>query len=298
MTDIVIERQDFALTVLPDQDVRLAGHVFHPLERNHCVQVLVHGGTYDHRYWDAPEVGGVSYSYAREMARRGYTIVALDQLCVGASSRPPGDLVSLDVAAAGVAEAIKQVRAGAVGGAGPIALVGHSIGTIISVYAQAVHHPADLLVTTGLGHEPVAGSPFPPGVVEAAMQSEYVDLPPAARCGAFYDASTADPAVIEMDNAILRQPIARALLADAFQASADNTASRVAEVTGPVFVQLGGRDVIGPAALAAGESQHWRATTDVAVEVIDDIGHCFNLHPANRASWDGIDRYLRSRLVG
>lgn len=298
MTDIVSEQQDFALSVLPDQDVRLAGHVFRPPEPNGCIQILVHGGTYDHRYWDAPAAVGVSYSYAREMARRGYTIVALDQLGAGASSRPPGDLVSLDVAAAAVAEAIKQVRAGAAGTAGLIALVGHSIGTIVSVYAQAVHHPADLLVTTGLGHEPVPGSPFPPGVVEAAMQSEYVELPPAARSGAFYDARTADPAVIDMDNAVLRQPIARALLADAFQASADNVASRVAEVTGPVFVQLGGRDVIGPAALAAGESQHWHATTDVTVEVIDDIGHCFNLHPAHRASWDGIDRYLRSRLAG
>jgi pimeloyl-ACP methyl ester carboxylesterase len=296
LAEYTYDQHALELSVLPG--ARIAGHVFRPPDPVGRWQVLVHGGTYDHRYWDAPAVGAVRYSYAREMVGRGYSVLAIDQLGAGASARPPGDQVSLEVAAAGLAEVIAQLRGGAIGPCDSVALVGHSIGTIVSVRAQATFRPADVLVATGLVHEPVTRPPFPPGVIEAAMQSEYVELPDHARAGAFYDQRAADPAMIELDNATLRQPIARALLADAFAAVGDEAVSGVAEVTGPVLVQLSDRDVMAPADLAGGEERHWRGSTDVTVEIVPGLGHCFNLHRGNKASWDGIDRYLGSRLEG
>jgi pimeloyl-ACP methyl ester carboxylesterase len=262
------------------------------------VQVLVHGGTYDHRYWDTPDINGHCYSYARHMAGLGYPVLAIDVIGTGESGRPGGDLITLEEAADTLAQVISQTRKelSDAGATATVALVGHSIGTILSVYCQARHHPADLLVTTGLGHVPVEGSPFPPGVVEEAMTAGSVVLPGFARAQAFYDAATADPEVIAFDNEQLAQPIARGLLADAFAASGDIARSLVQDVTGPVFVQLADRDVIGPGALAGGEAAAWSSTDDVTVETIEGLGHCFNLHRANEASWRGIHAYLSSRV--
>ena len=55
--------------------------------------MLVHGATYNHTYWDFPEVNSRAYSYARYMAapERKYTVLAIDQLAAGqqqAGKRP------------------------------------------------------------------------------------------------------------------------------------------------------------------------------------------------------------------
>jgi alpha-beta hydrolase superfamily lysophospholipase len=85
MTEITYEQHDFAVPVLPG--ARIAGHIFRPPAPAARWQVLMHGGTYDHRYWDAPAIDGIPYSYAREMAGRGYSVLAVDQLGAG---RAPG----------------------------------------------------------------------------------------------------------------------------------------------------------------------------------------------------------------
>ncbi len=285
------------------RDAVVGTHVARPApgDDRGVLQVLVHGGTYDHRYWNAAPVNGRAYSYSQHALAHGYSVLAVDQLGVGASSRPPGDQVTLDVASDALSQVIAAARiaSGPLGHAvGTVVLVGHSIGTIVSVHAQATHHPADLLVTTGLGHTPAGPPPFPDGVVEQAMELDYVSLPAHARSGAFYAAELADPAVIAYDNAELASPIARGLLADAFAAARDNEFARVGSVTGPVFVQLGEFDRIGPADAVDEEPAHWASTGDVVVEVVPGIGHDFNLHLAREASWSGITRYLDARTVG
>ncbi len=54
------------------------------------LQVLVHGWTYNHTYWDPYGAAKPGRSYARFMAKKGYVVLALDLLGSGASSVPDG----------------------------------------------------------------------------------------------------------------------------------------------------------------------------------------------------------------
>src|SRR5689334_14888823 len=63
------------------------------------IQVLIHGGTYDHNYWDFP-YQPETYSYVRELTNAGYATLNIDRLGVGESSRPvPGSSLTLHTAA-------------------------------------------------------------------------------------------------------------------------------------------------------------------------------------------------------
>ena len=55
--------------------------------KNPTLQVLVHGFTYNHIYWDSRSINGVDYSYARYMADQGYAVLAQDLLGTGQVER-------------------------------------------------------------------------------------------------------------------------------------------------------------------------------------------------------------------
>ena len=61
------------------------------------IQVLLHGGTYDHSYWDFPLMPD-QYSYAvRAATGAGYVTLNLDRLGSGLSSHPDPDTLTLHV---------------------------------------------------------------------------------------------------------------------------------------------------------------------------------------------------------
>lgn len=66
------QKMEFPVEIDGATDSKIAGY-FYPAqgERRRVLQVLVHGVSYDHRYWDAGTVNGQDYSYARYMAARG-----------------------------------------------------------------------------------------------------------------------------------------------------------------------------------------------------------------------------------
>jgi hypothetical protein len=55
------------------------------------VQLLVAGATYTHDYWDFRTVDRRRYSYARDVAARGFPTFAFDEIGSGNSSHPPSD---------------------------------------------------------------------------------------------------------------------------------------------------------------------------------------------------------------
>src|SRR5688572_24097461 len=77
-----------AATVYPPPEIRAADPA--------TVLVCWPGGSYDRSYWD---IGRTGYSAAKYWARRGFIVVAADQLGVGESSKPvvAGDAVSLEM---------------------------------------------------------------------------------------------------------------------------------------------------------------------------------------------------------
>ncbi|WP_434425028.1 alpha/beta hydrolase [Nannocystis pusilla] len=219
---IMIEKRvDFVVTLSDDQDYTVAGHLSMKLGGNcgllepRTLQVLLHGGTYDHEYWDGPLINGERYSYADYMTERCYAVLALDMLGAGASSAPPGDLADLAESASALDQVLTQVRS-----AGPcwdpvfdkIALVGHSMGTITSVYTLGSYGPvADALVATGWAHAPRI-IPIDPAAFAEPLQQPYVVIPPPVRELLFYYPPTSDPDVIAYDNANMVSGLPRGLM--------------------------------------------------------------------------------------
>ena len=78
--------------------------------RNRTLQVLVHGFTYNHTYWDPPKKKLPNHSYARFMAKRGYLVLALDLLGTGKSSIPDGDILNIAESVSSLAQVLTTAR--------------------------------------------------------------------------------------------------------------------------------------------------------------------------------------------
>lgn len=126
----------------------LRGWLCHPRgHRPGTVQLLVHGATYNHRYWDFP-VGGGYYSYVRAATAAGYATFNVDRVGAGDSSHPPA--VLLDPAAGAVAlhDVVSALRAGSLDGHAfrHVVWVGHSLGSNHAWYVPDTGH--DLALST------------------------------------------------------------------------------------------------------------------------------------------------------
>jgi pimeloyl-ACP methyl ester carboxylesterase len=126
------------------------------------VQVLLHGGGYDHRYWDWP-YRPEKYSYVEYATKRGFATLNLDRLGYGASDHPDG--ASLDFAAGGrvVHQVVEKLRDGALGPRfETVVLNGHSMGGIVAERAAA-YGGVDAVIVSGIplnaDGEPEEGDP-------------------------------------------------------------------------------------------------------------------------------------------
>jgi pimeloyl-ACP methyl ester carboxylesterase len=262
------------------------------------VQVLLHGNTYDHRYWDAGVIGGANYSYAQFMAQRDHHVLALDLPGTGDSARPDGDEVNFEGTGAAITEIIARLRRDAdqLGTSGArVVLIGHSLGAILAVYIQSRRSPADILIPTGVGVSPLERlSHFQAGVIETALEDKYIRLDSETRGRTFYHPASADPEVIEFDNHHLRTAMPRGIYRDAVACRRSLEVSGAADITCPVYIQLGANDPVAPASNASAERACWTGTRSVEIESLPEMGHCFNLHRNRELSWTGIDTYLRN----
>lgn len=312
---VQVRRVVFPVTLSDGNTYDLVAYAYARPGRWHSriVQILVHGATYDHRYWDVPDIDGIRYSYAREMAERGYVVVAIDQLGAGESDRPDGDFFGLEEAA----NALHQVAASLRRNRNPlhhrftkIAYVGHSNGSVTSIYAQATYGDADAVVSTGWVHG-FRGLPVDPSdpLLQDVLASPYIVMPGPVRTALFYFEPTSDPAVAAFDNEVLANAMPRRQFLDLLGVHADitargpggmTTATRSQEVTVPVLVQAGDSDfAIAPGSVvddSPTEEEFFSSAPSVEVQVLEAMGHAFNTHFTNVASWDGIDAWLTATL--
>jgi pimeloyl-ACP methyl ester carboxylesterase len=298
-SSIKVDRLDFPVTLSDGSTYTIAGFLYYRGSfRDRRLQVLVHGGTYNHKYWDVPAINGHNYSYVRFMAEEGYALLAIDQLGTGLSSKPDGDFVTLSETSSALHQVLAQLRSGnnPVGQAfDRIVLVGHSFGSINSILVQGTYHDADALVVTGLGHVPHP-LPIPIDLISALAQFPYFGLPPEARRQLFYHAPAADPNVIAYDNANLADLLTRGQLFTTFAAIFNPAADRVGMVTGPVLVQLGENDALWPSQFASGEAAFWTSASSITVQGLDQVGHDFNTHLDNKTGWKLIDGWINSTI--
>ena len=279
---------------------------YHGSYKNRPLQVLVHGATYDHAYWDFSAVNGEGYSYARYMAARKYAVLALDLPGAGESDKPSGPDLRLADTGSAVRQVVEALRSGANPVAhrfSPIVLVGHSAGSIAATYAQANWHPADALVITASRHlvGDVLNLPVTQAILPLLLQLvtvfqgvPYFSLPSDSRTALFYYPPAADPDVIALDNATADQWTNGQLLTTFF-AFLNPSIDQVDQVTGPVLIQLGTHDVLFPAERRDVERALWRSTSP-DIQTLTGIGHDFNLHLNHADGWRGIDAWISEHV--
>jgi len=312
---VTVSRLDFPVRLSDGRLYTVAGYLYlAPLQvRHRTLQLLVHGATYDHRYWDAPAINGVDYSYARDMAKRGYVVLAIDQLGAGASSKPGGDFFGLAEAAAALHQVARTIRLIAPAGCTDLAYVGHSNGSVTAIYAQATYGDAQGLISTGWVHgfRPLPIDPADP-VIGAVVATPYIDFGRAVsiREAIMYYApgSAADPAMVAYDNASLLTTMPRRQFFDLIGISADiagrgpggmTELTKSQAVRVPVLVQAADRDVIAPSSAALApptEQAFYPAASSFELQLLTNVGHVVNLHYDHRQSWDGIDQWLQRTL--
>jgi pimeloyl-ACP methyl ester carboxylesterase len=177
------------------------------------VQVLVHGATYNHTYWDFGKVDGVEYSYARDVAARGIATFAIDLLGSGKSAHPASTLLTAQAEAYVTHQIVQKLRHGAITGArfGKVISVGHSLGSTV-VWQEAISYgDVDGVIVTGAAHaitsrfQAFAATAFYPATHDprfagSRLDPGYLTAVPRAHA-AFYSAPDADAAVIATDDA-------------------------------------------------------------------------------------------------
>jgi pimeloyl-ACP methyl ester carboxylesterase len=116
------------------------------------VLLAVHGGTYNHDYWDWDQQPAI-YNFEDKAVSAGYAVLAIDRLGDGASTRPPSAADTADAQVATLHQTVQAIRAGRLGvGYRQVLWVGHSFGSYYGV-AVAAKYPHDLdgLLLTGFG---------------------------------------------------------------------------------------------------------------------------------------------------
>ncbi len=302
---ITVQKVSFPVTLSDSRTYQVAGYIYRaPKVKHRTVQLLVHGATYNHLYWDAAAVNGVDYSYARAMARRGYLVIAIDQLGAGASDKPDGDFFGLDDAARALHQVAGQVRT--LGGPETkLALIGHSNGAVTAIYAQGTYRDADVLVSTGWVHgfRPLPVNPADPDI-QAAVSTPYINFRGPKRNVLMYFPAQTDLQMIAYDEATLTDSMPRRQFFDLIGIHGEitglgpggqTTRTRSQQVTVPTLVQEGERDdlIAPPTSGPPSEQAFYPLVADFTKQVLPQIGHCYNLHLNHDEGWKSIDRWLK-----
>jgi pimeloyl-ACP methyl ester carboxylesterase len=211
---------EFSVTLSPTNvtPYRVVGELCGRGEVPHStLQVLLHGATYSHAYWNWP-LEPDRYSYVEFITRAGYATLTIDRIGIGASDHPPSDQVTIASNAFVVHQLVQTMRAGRqVDGFGfvrseRVMLVAHSLGSFIATLEAATYADVDGVILSGLLHNlgPGAGeialtyypAPFDPRFAGAGLDFGYITTLPGTRGSTyFYYPPTTDPAVVALDEA-------------------------------------------------------------------------------------------------
>src|SRR3984957_6736873 len=117
------------------------------------VQLLVHGVTSNHLYWNFPYGNGY-YSYVDAATAAGYATFDIDPIGAGQSSHPPSSQLDLNAQAVALHDVVTALRSGTVDGHAfaRVVLVGPSIGSYAAWLEVARYHDVDAVIATGALH--------------------------------------------------------------------------------------------------------------------------------------------------
>ncbi|HUR72806.1 MAG TPA: alpha/beta fold hydrolase [Sporichthya sp.] len=291
------------------------------------VQVLVHGITYDHNYWNIADPDGTErYSWEAAAISAGYATLSIDRLGAGMSSHPPSYQVDINSNAASVKALIHELRTGKI--AAPVknvpvhkvVLVGHSYGSMTSWFVASNNPEVDAVVLTGATHNireiqsPLkVASPLYPSFLDPAYSSKaydpgYLTIRPGTRVDPFYAPDTDfDPRVLAADEAtkgtvtfselnnypaIFRTPL---------------------DIRVPVFLLIGTKDGIfcsldaGDMGAPCDTAEHLIASEgpqlgphvpSVDAYIIDGAGHAINAVHTSQESFAAAQSWIHEKVSG
>ena len=267
-----------------------------PRELHHgkTVQLLIHGATYSHDYWDFGTIADSSHSYARAMATSGRATFAFDEIGAGGSSHPSSELITIDSAAYVAHQIVQALRSGEIGSARfrKVIAVGHELGAVVA-WAEAIHYAdVDGVIVTGAAHslssgyrdaQPTVFSPAvtDPRFITTGLDPGYLTTVPGVRARWFFVAFIPEE---EAHKDVV--PAAELVTAARFTTS---TATQAIHV--PVLTIVGSNDatLCGPstrgrdfdcssgATVAAQEAPFYSRAARLHACVIPGAGHDLNL---------------------
>jgi pimeloyl-ACP methyl ester carboxylesterase len=266
------------------------------------VQILVHGITTNHLYWDFP-LDNAYYSYVRAVTAAGYATFNVDRLGAGASTRPPSVAVNIGSGTVALHSVIQQLRTGAAVGHAfsQVLWVGHSYGAMLGWTEVSRYHDVDGVIVTGALHNvspsfvqnALATASMPanldPHFAGLGLDDGYLTTIPGTRGNLLYFAPTTDPRVVAVDDAN-KDTVTLAELATGLplvQAPPPDTApSRLIDV--PVLDVIGQRDADFCAADADDcssldsvqhvEAPYYSPEAQLRIVLVPATGHVLNLH--------------------
>lgn len=263
------------------------------------VQLLVHGGTYNHNYFDWP-LDPDRYSYVEVALKAGYSTFNVDRLGVGKSSRPPSESVTFDSGADAMHQVIASLRAGDVGGIPfeRVIWVGHSLGSLTAWIYSESYRDVDAFVLTGLlhGFKPSFAAMLQDGSHPAMADDKFCDeihdpgyltSVPGTHGVAFYYRPGVDQAVIDEDER-LKDTYTLSELAKTPVVNDPPSLSPSRTINVPTLLAVGdhdasffgppdGRDCT-PADVLADERPYYAPETHLQVLVAANSGHNLHLH--------------------
>jgi len=260
------------------------------------VQLLVHGATYNHLYWNFPYGDGY-YSYVDAATAAGYATFDVDRIGAGNSSHPPSAALTVDAAAVALHDAVTALRTGAVGGHPfqRVVIVGHSLGSTEAWIEAGRYHDVAAVIVTGVLHAlsttglgaleadlyPAASDPKFAG---SGLDSGYLTTVPGTRESLFYDPATTNPAVVAADEATKDTTTATELAGGAAILGEPPADQPSYQISVPVLSVVGEDDSFfctgvtayncaDPASVQAFEAQYYSSAAHLKVVVIPDTGH-------------------------
>lgn len=276
------------------------------------VQVLVHGLTYDHHYWDFP-TAWPSQSYVAAATAGGYATFAIDRIGDGISDRPlDASVLTTESAAHTLYQVVEALRTGAIGGTafGKVVTVGHSFGSQVVAYEAGKYHDVDGVILSGSLHQTTTGTfttvlpQFYPAQSDAKFGATtpvgYLTTIPGSRGLIFYDAADAAPAVVTEDEQL------KQTATDGEVATITNGDLVTGDIAVPVLLAVGQFDALfcdrshscaDSQAVLAREAGDFSAQACLEAYVLPGSGHSMNLH-VNAGDWFSAALTWSNRRVG
>ena len=307
-------------TTIDSGPVNIYGEYCRPLfGRPTTVQLLVHGATYTHTYWDFPGFDG-KYSYVDVATQAGYATLAVDRLGtgqsrfgVGQSSPLPSQDITYDAEISTLHQVVQALRNGGVAHTpyAHVEYIGHSFGAAYGVGEVSTYHDVDALMLTGYGHVTSTltrsqSSTFfyaannEPRFQPLGLDAGYLTSKAGLRGqgGLFYDTALADPRVIAEDEAT-KDTVTTA----EFATRPANLGALTPNITVPVLIIDGQEDThyCGDGANDCTSSQTFLNdeapffNTCLGVQLVQS-GHDINLHVTAQSSYRDFIRWSYATL--